>query len=171
MVAIGRLLLGILALVLFAPAAQAQSTRATANVPAKLSVLKPLTLTGQQELDFGTIVLGPGTWSNATVSISQTGARTCGAAVACSGTAKAARFQLTGSNNQPIVITVPPVTLVNAANSTQRLTMTPQAPATITLPNSGNQGTTFSVGGSVVVSSTTADGIYSGTLEVTVDYQ
>jgi hypothetical protein len=159
-----------LAIVLLAGSAQAQ-TRAAANVPARLSVLKPLTLAGQQELDFGTILLAPGTWSNSTVTVSQAGVRTCTAPITCSGTVKAARFSVTGTNNQTAVITVPNVTLINAVDSTQRLTMTAQAPATISLPNSGNSGTTFSVGGTVTVSSTTADGVYTGTLEVTVDYQ
>ncbi|WP_205481148.1 DUF4402 domain-containing protein [Sphingomonas arenae] len=165
-----RLVLTAAALLLVATPAAAQ-TRTSANVPAKLSVLRPLTLLGEQELNFGTVILGPGTWSNAAISVSAAGVRTCAAAVACTGTTSAARFRLSGTNNQTVVISAPAVTLVNAANSTQRLTMTPIAPATVLLTNSGNPGTLFSVGGTISVSSTTPDGVYSGTLEVTVEYQ
>ena len=165
-----RLLLMVFGLVLLATPAGAQ-TRTSANVPAKLSVLRPLTLVGEQELNFGTVILGPGTWSNASISVSASGVRTCAAAVSCTGATTAARFRLSGSNNQVVVISAPAVTLVNAADSAQRLTMTAIAPSTLRLTNSGNPGTLFSVGGTISVSSTTPDGVYSGTLEVTVEYQ
>lgn len=165
-----RFFLAALGILLFASQASAQ-TRTSANVPAKLSVLRPLTLLGEQELNFGTVILGPGTWSNATISVSSSGVRTCAAAVSCTGAATAARFRMSGTNNQMVVISAPAVTLVNAADSTQRLTMTPIAPSSILLTNSGNPGTLFSVGGTISVSSTTMDGVYSGTLEVTVEYQ
>ena len=35
--------------------------------------VKPLVLTKLQDLDLGTVTLGPGVWSNATVSLSQAG--------------------------------------------------------------------------------------------------
>ena len=166
-----RILFALCALVPLATPAQAQTTRVSANVPARLSVLKPLTLIGQQGMDFGTVVLSPGTWTGAAVSISSAGVRNCSALVTCSGTATPARFQVSGTNNQTVVVSAAAITLVNALNSSQRLTLTLDAPATIALPNSGNPGVTFAVGGSVTLNSTTADGVYSGTLEITVDYQ
>jgi spore coat protein U-like protein len=63
------------------------------------------------------------------------------------------------------------VTLVNQSNSAQTLTLVLDSPGQVTLPNSGNQGVTFNVGGSVTVASTTASGTYRGTINVTVDYQ
>lgn len=171
MTGLGRTLLALWLAIMLAQPAQAQTTRISANVPARLSVLKPLTLVGQQALEFGTVILSPGTWTGATVSLSATGVRSCSATVSCTGAATPARFQVSGTNNQTVVVTAPPVTLVNALDSSQRLTLTVQAPTTVALPNSGNPGTIFSVGGTVTLNSTTADGLYSGTLEITVDYQ
>lgn len=153
------------------PAAAAPGS-ATTTVTVKASVVKPLVLAAKQDLDLGTIVLNNGTWSNVTISVSQAGVRTCVSAnVTCTGTAQAAKFNVKGSNNQVARVSAPNVTLVNQADSTKTLVMTLSAPATIPIPNSGNQGVDFSVGGSITVSSATAGGLYSGTMNVTVDYQ
>ena len=155
------------ALIRAAPAAAAPSGTASVNA----SVVKPLILTWLQDLDLGSIVLGPGIWSNATVSISRTGTFTCSNAnVTCSGVTKIAQYNVSGSNNQVVHITAPNVTLVNQSDASQRLTMIVDNPGTVTLTNSGPPGSNFSLGGSVTVSSDTAGGTYSGTFNVTVDY-
>jgi len=135
------------------------------------SVVKPLVLTWLQDLDLGTIVLGPGTWSNATIAISRTGTFSCTSAnVTCSGTTQVARYNVSGSNNQVVHITAPNVTLRNQGNASQTLTLVVDNPGTATLTNSGPPGTNFSLGGSITLNSTTAGGTYSGTFNVTVDY-
>lgn len=150
-------------------AAPAHAVTQTASVNA--SVVKPLTLTSLQGLNLGTIVLGPGTWSSSTVGISRAGVSSCGANVTCSGTMQVAQFTVTGSNSLVVKVTAPNVTLVNQADSSQTLVLAVDAPATVNLPNSGNKGINFAIGGSITVNSTTADGDYSGILNVTVDYQ
>ena len=150
-----------------APAAAA--TTQTAQVSA--SIVKPLTLTWIQDLDLGSIVLGPGTWSNATVAISRTGAFSCTSPnVTCSGVTKAAKYNVTGTNNQVVRITAPNVTLVNAADPTKTLLLTIDSPGTVALTSSGKPGNDFVLGGSVTLGSGTAGGTYSGTFNVTVDY-
>jgi len=135
------------------------------------SVVKPLILTRLQDLDLGSIVLGPGTWSGATVSISRAGTFTCtNANVTCSGVTKVAQYNVSGSNNQVVHITAPNVTLVNQSDASQRLTLVVDNPGTVTLTNSGPPGSNFSLGGSISVSSATVGGTYSGTFNVTVDY-
>ena len=62
------------------------------------------------------------------------------------------------------------VTLVNQSDSSKTLTMTVDSPGTVNLPNSGNKGVDFSLGGRIPLSSPTASGVYSGTFNVTVDY-
>jgi hypothetical protein len=57
--------------------AEAAPPSTTVVVPVRASVVKPLMLTALQDLDIGTIVLRPGSWSGATVSISQSGVLTC----------------------------------------------------------------------------------------------
>ncbi|HET7709155.1 MAG TPA: DUF4402 domain-containing protein [Sphingomicrobium sp.] len=150
-----------------APADAAPSQSATV----KANVVKPLVLTWVQDLSLGTIALKPGSWSNATVSISRTGVFTCANPnVTCSGAVTVARYRVVGSNNQAVRISAPNVTLVNQSDSSKQLTLTVDRPATITMPNSGQQGVVLSLGGSINLSSTTADGVYAGTFNVTVDY-
>jgi len=145
---------------------------ATAGVASvNASVVKPLVLTWLQDLDLGSIVLGPGTWSNVTVGISRAGTFTCtNANVTCSGVTQVAQYNVSGSNNQVVHITAPNVTLVNQSDSSQRLTLVVDNPGSLTLTNSGPPGSNFSLGGSVTLNSTTAGGTYSGTFNVTVDY-
>jgi len=150
-------------------AAPACAATLTASVNA--SVNKPLVLTKVQDLDMGTVTLGTGVWSNATVSISQAGVMSCGSAnVVCSGATMAATYNVQGSKQQVVHISVPNVTLVNQSNSSQTLALTTNAPATLTLANSGFPGSNFSIGGSVTLNSNTPSGVYVGTMNVTVDY-
>ena len=44
-------------------------------------------------------------------------------------------------------------------------------PASVTLTSSGEPGINLDIGGSITLSSATADGTYTGTMNVTVDYQ
>ena len=146
-------------------AAATQSASVTANA------VKPLVISKLQDLDFGSVTLGPGTWSNASVSLSQSGAFSCTSAnVVCSGVTTVAQYNVQGSNKQTVRISAPNVTLVNQSDPTKTLTLVTDAPATILLTSSGIPGSNFSIGGSVTLSSTTAAGTYSGTFNVTVDY-
>jgi hypothetical protein len=49
--------------------------------------------------------------------------------------------------------------------------MTPTFPGSVSFNNSGNQGVLFEVGGTLAFTSSMADGVYSGTLEIQVAYQ
>lgn len=151
-------------------AAPAQAVTQSATV--KVQVVKPLTLTALQNLDLGTLTLNGGTWSNTTVGISRAGVLSCGSAnVVCSGATQVARFKVTGANKQVVLISAPNVTLTNQLDSNQTLTMTVDAPPNVTLTSSGEPGVSFDVGGSLVLSSTAVEGTYTGTMNITVDYQ
>jgi hypothetical protein len=158
--------MAVLALASFAPLAQAHAASTTIQANAK--VVKSLTLTAKQNLDFGTITLSgsPGTF---TVAISMAGNLSCPSGATCAGTARPAILNVQGSNGQVVRITVANASLVNSVDGST-IAYTPEAPATVTLTNSGFPGKDFNVGGSIAVPST-ADGTYSGNVEVTVDYQ
>lgn len=141
----------------------------TASVNA--NVVKPLTLVAQQNLDLGTVTLPNGTWSGATVGISRNGVFTCSAKVICTGATTPASFNVTGTNRMNVLVSAPNVTLVNQSNNAQTLTLVLDSPAQVALPNSGNQGVVFNVGGSITLNSTTVSGTYTGTINVTVNYQ
>jgi hypothetical protein len=143
----------------------------TVTVSAKATVVKPLVLSSVQDLDLGTLLLGPGSWSGSTVTLSSGGAVTCPSNVTCSGATRAAIYNVQGSNKQTVMINAPNVTLVNQSNPSSTLTLILNSPASVFLTNSGAPGMDFSIGGSISLNSTTASGQYSGTLEVTAEYQ
>ena len=144
---------------------------ATKVAPVKAAVTKPLTLTWVQNLDLGAVVLGPGAWSNAVVSVSQAGVLSCANAnLTCTGMVQAASYSVTGSNNEVVRISAPNVTLTNQSDPAQSLTLIVDSPGSVVIATSGKKGTTFSLGGSITLDSTVADGLYAGTFNVTVDY-
>lgn len=144
---------------------------ATQTATVSANVVKPLALKWLQDLDLGSILLGPGTWSNAQVSLSRTGAFTCAATnLTCTGATKVARYNVTGSNKQTVRISAPNVTLVNQSDATKTLILLPDSPGTVLLTSSGSPGIDFSIGGTITLSSSTPAGTYHGTFNVTVDY-
>jgi uncharacterized protein DUF4402 len=143
----------------------------TQSAAVSAQVVKPLTLTALQNLDLGTITLGSGSWSGASVGISQAGVFTCSLKVTCTGTQQAAQFSVTGTNKMVVLISAPNVTLVNQNDPTQTLDLTIDSPGQVTLPNAGQQGVNFNVGGSITLNSATVGGTYQGTINVTVNYQ
>jgi hypothetical protein len=153
-----------------APAIAASATSATANPQAQAHarILRPLTLTSKQDLDLGTIALGQGTFTT-TVGIGQDGTWTCDTSkVTCSGTHQVATYTVAGTNNRTVTISANNVTMTSGLNT---LLLTVDAPATVDLGASGTAGVDFDIGGSVDLSDSTADGVYTGTFDVTADYQ
>ena len=166
-----RARLPLLPAILFAAAIPAPALAATQNVTVNATVVRPLTLTSQQDLDLGSITLTLGSWSAATVGISRAGIFSCDTNVICSGAPQVARYKVTGTNKMVVRITAPNVTLVNQADASKTLVLTVDNPGQVTLTSSGEPGNTFTLGGSITLSPTTAQGDYSGTFNVTVDYQ
>ena len=135
------------------------------------TVVKPLELVRVQDLDLGTISLTPGTWS-ATVAISQAGVLSCtNPNMICSGVTQVAKYTVTGTNKMTVLIHAPNVTLVNQLDSSRTLTLVPDFTSPIALPNSGQPGVTFPIGGSITLTGSTASGDYVGTFDVTAEYQ
>jgi hypothetical protein len=148
-------------------AAPASAQKATATV----TVNKPLQLTATRDLVFGTVLLGSFTGTQ-TVTIATSG-RTCGSGsgLTCSGVFSTAQYRVVGTNNQVALVSspTPTVTLSNGAGATLALTLS--FPSSLTIDNSGNPGRLFEVGGSLPFTSTMADGVYSGTIDIQVAYQ
>jgi hypothetical protein len=159
------------ALVCALPApASAQSKTQVAK--ASVKIVKPLVLSWRQDLSLGDILIpAAGVWPSSTVSLTRTGAFTCPAPLTCSGLRQVAQYRVAGSNNQAVRIGAPSVILTNQGDPTKSLTMTVDSPATVSIPNSGQQGTIFSLGGAITLTPATAQGVYAGTFNVTVDYQ
>jgi len=141
---------------------------ATVPATAKAQVVKPLTLTAKTNLDFGTVLLSSVVVGTTyTVALTSTGTLTCTAGLTCASTGTPATFNVTGSNNQLVKIYT---AASNFSNGMTTLQVTPSAAASVTLTNSGAPGLDFNVGASFPITSTTTDGVYTGNLNVTVDY-
>ena len=140
------------------------------NATATAHIVKPLTLNWVRNLDLGTVILGSGSWTNATVGISRAGVFSCtNSNTTCSGATQTAQYKVTGTNNQDVTINAPNVTLTEPTSGSTLL-MTVDSPGTVNLSNSGASGLTFDLGGNITVNSTTPDGTYVGTFNVTVNY-
>lgn len=144
------------------PAGAASTTAATS-----VNVVKPVILSKLQDLDFGTLTFASFTGTR-TVVLSRAGAVTCAADIVCSGTTKAARFNIQGTNNKVVLIGV---TGGSLTNGTDTIPFTADAPQSVTLTSSGMPGSNFEVAGSISVAGTLLGGLYSGTINVTTDYQ
>lgn len=157
--------------VLTATPALAVPVSSTPAPTATAKIVRPLTLTSTGSLNFGTIVLN-GVTANRTVSLSSANVLTCGGTteLQCSGTTSVPTYNVRGTNNQVVTIIKTASNLTNANDGTT-LSMTPTGAATVTLTSAGAPGIDFNIGGSIVIGTATTDGLYSGTVNVQVDYQ
>lgn len=144
-----------------APVAAATPATATAQI------VEPLTLTKTADLNFGTLVKNVMT-ATRTVTIKEDGTITCSTELLCGGTTSSAAFDVLGSGNQIIKVYVAPSTLNGPGTSTLLFSPTAASASPLTLSASG--AGSFKVGGSINVAPTTTAGIYSGDMDVTVDY-
>lgn len=164
------------ALAVAALAAPAMAQSASTTGTGSITVIRPLTVTKNADLKFGTVVRP--TTGAGTVTVSAAGARsvTGGVVGLSSGdTPQAAQFTIDGEGGQSISVTVPGT--FSIANGTDTLTVTTSnnlagSAASQTLSNAlGSAGSlSFKVGGSVPVGSTAPTGLYSGTFTVSAAY-
>ena len=151
----------IAAMAMNASAAQA----ATAQGTAKAKILRQITLTNTSDLQFATIISGA---TASTVAVSTAGGVTCGAGLTCTGTTTAGSFNVQGTNGAVVLVGGDSsVTLNGSLGGTMSSTLTYSAP-NITL---GTTGGSFQVGGTLSVGANQASGDYSGTFNVTANYQ
>jgi len=151
-----------LPLAVVSPAAAAQVSAATS-----VNVVKPVSLTKLQDLDLGTLTFSSFTGTR-TIVLSRAGVVTCATDIVCSGVTKAARFNVQGTNRLVVLLTISGGTLSNGVDS---IPFTANGPSSVTLTNTGAPGTDFEVGGSISVAPTLVGGTYSGTINVTAQYQ
>jgi len=160
----------LLALPLAALAAPAYA--ATSNATVTVNIVKPVAFSATGSMNFGTIVVGNLTASR-TISLSPANVLNCGGGTAelvCSGATSIPTYNVQGTNRSVINIFKNASTLTNSADGS-RLTLTPIGPTSVTLTNSGAPGPNFTVGGSITITPITSAGLYSGVVDVTVEYQ
>lgn len=152
--------------------AAAAPVGATTPATARARVVKPLTLTATGELYFGTIVIpAAGVTGTRTIKVSSANVRDCAggnAEVTCSDLTTVPTYNVKGTNGMVVNITKTASSLTGSNGGT--LAFTPTGPNTVTLPNSGNAGFDFQIGGDIDIVPATVDGVYTGNINVTVDY-
>lgn len=150
------------------PAVAGTPVGVTGTAPsATARIIKPLTLTATGALNFGTIVMN-GVSANRTVTLNADTSITCATELVCDLNGTVVTYNVRGTNGQ--VVTIIKNTSVLTGSNGGSLTLTPVGQPTVTLTSSGSPGDNFPIGGSIVIAPTTTDGVYSGTVNVTVDY-
>ena len=144
---------------------------ASPQVQGQAKFVRPLSLTSTGSLNFGTIVVN-GLTANRTIALSSLNFLNCAGGspeVACSGATSVARYNVRGTRGQVVTIIKTPSNLANGNDGTT-LSLMPTGSSALTLPNSGAPGVDFTIGGNITITPTTTDGVYTGTVNVEVDY-
>ncbi len=148
----------------------APAAAATDNASGRAQVLRQLSIVNTGDLDFGTLLRG--TTAGRVVINPGTGARTVtGGVIMAGGTPRSASFTVSGSANRVIRISVTPgsTVLTNGTGGTMTVN-------TFRLNGSANRrlsaagSATIRVGARLNVAANQADGAYTGTFNLTVDY-
>lgn len=149
-------------------AINAYAAAATANATA--TVIAPIAISKTADLAFGKFAASTG----GTVVMSAAGARSATSAVVLSTVTPggAASFDVTGDNNATYAITLPgSISISDGAATPNTMTVdtfTSTPSATGTLSATGAE--TVTVGGTLTVASAQVAGAYTGTFDVTVEY-
>jgi Mat/Ecp fimbriae major subunit len=159
--------LAIAGAIIAAGMASTGANAATQTATAKVEILAPVVLSPVTTLDLGVVAVGA---TGGTVALPNTSnTRTCSATLTCVGTAARGSFQVTSATNGYVIaITVPASTSLTGVGSPMAMTLSPSA-TSITFNSASLQ--TIYVGGTLTVGNNQAAGTYTGTYNVSADYQ
>ncbi len=130
-----------------------------------ITLLAPISISAGASMDFGTMVP---TGTAGTVTVTPAGARSSVDVDLFGGVPSGAGFNVTGATGQAYFITLPSsATLTSGGNTMTVDTFNHDAGATPTLVGGSDA---FNVGATLNVGATQAVGTYSGTFDVTVNY-
>lgn len=147
----------------------------TASTDGSVTILRPVTITKNNDLSFAKIVR-PSTGSGTvTLTALSDAVQVSGTGTLAAGTASRAKYTVNGEGGQVVSVTVPSTfDMSDGASHTLTVTLTSDATGgTVTLDQTiGTAGAaTLNVGGSFPVSSTTTAASYTGSFNVSVAYQ
>ena len=139
---------------------------ATQTATAEVKIIAAVTLTQNVGLDLGTVASSAVAGTVALPTGSNT--RTCSASVTCVGTATRGQFTVAGATaTYNVGITVPASTSLTGAGAPMNLTLVPS----MTSFTSTGAAQIFYVGGTLSVGANQVAGTYTGTYNVSADYQ
>lgn len=168
-----RMMTGCALAALLMSVAAAPALAASANGTATVTILRPITVTKNQDLQFGTVV--EPTSGSATVTIDTGGTRTTTLDVG-GGAFGVSDFTVAGEGAAAVTVSVPATFAITNQTTTGTLTVTTTGntlnTGSQTLSGTFGAGGTLAVkvGGQITVLSTTNSGLYSGTFAVTASY-
>jgi hypothetical protein len=146
----------------------------TAMGTATATIFRPIALSATAGLTFGNIVR-PASGTGTVAVDTTTGERTLtgDGVIGIGGAPHRATFSVTGEGGQIFSVTVPPSFLMTGPGSPITVTLTTTASGPQSLDGSlGSAGTaSFGVGGSFTLPANTATGGYTGSFQVSVDYE
>jgi len=153
----------------------AQSEK-TASSDAKATIITPLSIENNTELNFGSIAPSSSVAGTVILDASATASRNPSTGISLpeiTVTATAAKFTVTGEGNSAFTITLPAedVTLTGSVSGTMTIASSSFTSSTELLSTALEGGTkVFFVGGTLNVGANQAKGDYTGTFDVTVNY-
>lgn len=157
-----------IALVSVAGLGLAAASAEDVSFTASARILDALAVAKNTDLNFANIV--PDATAAGTVVVSTGGVRTCNAPLTCTGTVSAADFDVTGTSGQSFTITLPSGTtqITNGSETMDISAWTSSLPSNTGTLNGGSAD--FQIGATLNVGAAQAAGAYSGSFNVTVEY-
>jgi hypothetical protein len=164
----------IVASVLSGQSATAAPVASSPAAQGRAKLVRPLKLTAVRNIDWGTVTITGPLTDDAPVDMDINGTlRLCdwSANTVCSGPFQSARFNIQGTRGTQVRFIVRSSMLTNiSSGGGETIEYRPSFYATRTLIHDGAPGIFVNVGGFIILTPTTTDGVYVGELDATVDY-
>ncbi len=157
------------AMAIFASTQAFADSQATANASA--TVLSPISIAKVDDMNFGSFVSSPTVEGTVALTAASTTSRSGTGVVLDSGsTGSAAKFSITGLSNGVFSITLPTSVTLTSTNSTMTVdTFTTDLSPTAATLSAGGLADLY-VGATLQVGDAQEAGTYTGTFDVSVDY-
>ncbi|MBG6120346.1 uncharacterized protein DUF4402 [Sphingobium sp. AEW010] len=139
-------------------------TANAASGGAAVTILRSLSATQEESLDFGRILPAA---QDGIVTVRPDGGTDCSGAMLCLGKGKPALFRLTGSDSPLFVSIDPAVAMMGPDAASLMVTLLPSGPVTTASP----AGASYAVGGQMIVTAGTPPGSYAGQYNISFEYQ
>jgi hypothetical protein len=145
------------------------ATQATANASA--TVLSPISIAKVDDMSFGSFIAGPTAAGTVALTAASTTSRSgTGVVLDTGSTGSAAKFSVTGLSNGVFSITLPTSVTLTATGGTMTVdTFTTDLSPTAATLSAGGLADMY-IGATLQVGAAQADGTYTGTFDVSVDY-
>jgi hypothetical protein len=153
----------------------AQSNTSSVAASGSVTLIRPLTITKNADLNFGRIVKpASGTGTVTMANTSDTAVAAVGAVALAGISTSRAKFTINGEGGQVVNVTVPANVVISDGTPADNITVTlnPDLGASVTLSNAlaAAGSASLNIGGNLSVPNANSTGLYTGSFTVTVAY-